>query len=195
MITTQEIARRVGLSRPAVSSVLNGRWKQLRISPETRDRILRAAAELDYRPNHLARGLRTSKTGTIGMVIRAFDDPLQSALNERIVRLLKAQQFEALTSFVPELTDTRDIQNLYYGHRPEAIILGPLYRAAADSFLTKLARQGFPLVGFEGDLEMPLARSRRTERPPTRWPLSTWRRWATGELGSCRRHRTRRGPP
>ncbi len=40
----------------------------MRISDDARDRVLRAASELDYRPNRISRGLRTSVTHTIGLV-------------------------------------------------------------------------------------------------------------------------------
>jgi LacI family transcriptional regulator len=62
-----DIARRVGVSRAAVSFVLNDR-PDARISDETRGRILAAARELGYRPNARARALAARKSGLIGMV-------------------------------------------------------------------------------------------------------------------------------
>lgn len=42
--------------------------------PETRERILAAARELRYRPNALARGLRTRRTDTFGLIIPSLDN-------------------------------------------------------------------------------------------------------------------------
>jgi len=56
-----------------VSRVLRGDPAQ-HVRPETRQRILAAARELDYRPNALARSLRTRRTGTIGLVIPSLDN-------------------------------------------------------------------------------------------------------------------------
>ncbi|WP_344804266.1 LacI family DNA-binding transcriptional regulator [Microlunatus ginsengisoli] len=62
-----DIARRVGVSRAAVSFVLNDR-PDARISDETRERILQAASELGYRPNAGARALAARRSGLLGMV-------------------------------------------------------------------------------------------------------------------------------
>ncbi len=44
------------------------------VRPETRERILAAARELRYRPNALARGLRTRRTDTFGLIIPSLDN-------------------------------------------------------------------------------------------------------------------------
>jgi transcriptional regulator with XRE-family HTH domain len=73
----KEIAKQSGVSTATVSRVLND---QPGVSPEVREKVLRAAAEANYRPNPLARSLATSKTQTVGFVVHkekyAFsDDP------------------------------------------------------------------------------------------------------------------------
>lgn len=65
--TQADVARRAGVSRSAASFVLSGR-ADMRISDAARERVLRAAEELGYRPNLTARSLRTRKTGTIGLI-------------------------------------------------------------------------------------------------------------------------------
>ena len=61
-VTIRDVARRAGVSLSTVSQVLNGRSGYA--SATTRDRVLEVARELGYRPNALARGLVTSRTGT-----------------------------------------------------------------------------------------------------------------------------------
>jgi len=61
-----DVAERAGVSRSTASFVLTGR--DMRISDEAKERVLRAAEELSYRPNLAARGLRTNVTNTIGLV-------------------------------------------------------------------------------------------------------------------------------
>lgn len=150
-----EIARKLGVSQPTVSLVLNGRWQQHRICKATRDRVLHAASQMNYRPNRLARGLASRKTNTIGLVIRTVDHPVQSALNERLIHQIETRKFEALITVVPELLDSREVEELYYSHYPEGMIVGPLYSTPPNAFLRRLARQRFPLVGFEGDFRLP----------------------------------------
>ncbi|WP_432824876.1 LacI family DNA-binding transcriptional regulator [Dactylosporangium sp. CA-092794] len=66
-VTLQDVARRAGVSRTTASFVLTGR-RDMRISVDAEQRVLRAARELDYRPNLTARSLRTKHTQTIGLV-------------------------------------------------------------------------------------------------------------------------------
>lgn len=65
--TLADVARRAGLSKTAVSLVLNGR-EGTRLSTEAHQRVYAAAEELGYRPNVAARSLRTRKTATIAFV-------------------------------------------------------------------------------------------------------------------------------
>jgi LacI family transcriptional regulator len=62
-----DVGRLAGVSSSTVSFVLNENSGQT-ISNRTRKRVLEAVATLDYRPNRTARGLRTRRTATIGLV-------------------------------------------------------------------------------------------------------------------------------
>ena len=62
----QDIAKRTGVSKQAVSAVLSGSQSGTRVSPSLRDQILATAAEMQYRPNAIARSLRTQRTDIIG---------------------------------------------------------------------------------------------------------------------------------
>jgi len=66
--TLLQVAQRAGVSRSTASFVLAGRHQDMRISEDARQRVLRAAQELDYRPNLMARSLRTKVTKTIALV-------------------------------------------------------------------------------------------------------------------------------
>lgn len=64
----QDVAELAGVSRTTVSFVLNDTPLANNIPSETRERVLAAVKELGYRPNVIARGLRSSRTHTIGFV-------------------------------------------------------------------------------------------------------------------------------
>ena len=66
-VTLMDVANRAGVSRTTASFVMTGR-RDMRISDEAEQRVLRAARELDYRPNLLARSLRTNLSQTIGLI-------------------------------------------------------------------------------------------------------------------------------
>jgi LacI family transcriptional regulator, repressor for deo operon, udp, cdd, tsx, nupC, and nupG len=71
--TLKDIARRAGVSEATASRALHRHPGTIAINPETRDRVRRAAGELGYRPNRLARSLSRSRTDTIGVLL-PFDE-------------------------------------------------------------------------------------------------------------------------
>lgn len=66
-VTLADVARRAGVSRTTASFVTTGR-RDMRISQDAVERVLAAARELNYRPNLLARSLRTSVRHNIGFI-------------------------------------------------------------------------------------------------------------------------------
>ena len=66
-----DVARMAGVSHQTVSRVLNG---SASVRPETRERVVRAVRELDYRRNSMARALVTGRSRTLGVV--SFDTTL-----------------------------------------------------------------------------------------------------------------------
>ena len=66
------VADRVGLAPCSVSAVLNNTAAAQAIPQRTKERIFRAAAELNYRPNLWARSLRTKRTRMIAAVASDF---------------------------------------------------------------------------------------------------------------------------
>ena len=73
--TLRDIAEHAGVSVATVSRIL-GNSPNFRANPETRKRILKAAKDLNYRPNNTARSLRVSKTFTLGLIIPALGNPV-----------------------------------------------------------------------------------------------------------------------
>jgi len=69
MVTLKDIAARCGVDISTVSKVIHGR--AIRVSDQTRTKIMEAAEELHYRPNALARSLRMRRSGAIAMAINS----------------------------------------------------------------------------------------------------------------------------
>jgi LacI family transcriptional regulator, galactose operon repressor len=74
-----DVAARAGVGTSIASRVLN-RDPTVGVRPETRTRILEAAEELNYRPNAAARGLKSQRTTTIGLVIPNLAYPVNSEI-------------------------------------------------------------------------------------------------------------------
>ncbi|MGW1003820.1 LacI family DNA-binding transcriptional regulator [Streptomyces sp. NPDC002520] len=80
--TSRDVARLAGVSHTAVSFVFNGRAEG-NLSPATQERIRQAAAQLGYRPDPVARGLRSRRTAVIGLVT---DEIASSPFAGRLLR-------------------------------------------------------------------------------------------------------------
>ena len=68
MVTMSEVAAKAGVSQATVSFVLGGRADRLKISRQTRERVLGAARDLGYQRNQLARAMVTGKSRIIGLL-------------------------------------------------------------------------------------------------------------------------------
>ena len=75
--TIKDVAREAGVSINTVSRALNGKPD---VNPETKRLVLEAAQRLKYTPNKLARGLRSNKTGVIGVIVADIANPFFSAV-------------------------------------------------------------------------------------------------------------------
>ncbi|MFA0732099.1 MAG: hypothetical protein LKKZDAJK_000749 [Candidatus Fervidibacter sp.] len=67
MPTIREIARKAGVSHAVVSAILRGDNKRVRYSEKTKQKVLRLAQQLGYRPHRGARSLAEGRTFTVGI--------------------------------------------------------------------------------------------------------------------------------
>jgi LacI family transcriptional regulator len=86
--TLSDIARETGTSISTVSRVLSGGASAQRISQSTRNRVLAAARRLGYRPNLLARSLRTRRSHTIALLVSDIANPWFGQIASLIERSL-----------------------------------------------------------------------------------------------------------
>lgn len=85
-VTIHDVARAAGVSVASASRALSGRR---RVTPEIAERVARAAAELGYQPNAVAKALRDQTTGTIGMVVPGIGNPFFTTIVEAVERELQ----------------------------------------------------------------------------------------------------------
>ncbi len=73
MASIEDVARAAGVSPITVSRAMRNRSN---VRPETRERVLRAASELNYVPNAVARSLRQARSGLLALIITDMKNPL-----------------------------------------------------------------------------------------------------------------------
>ena len=94
MSTMHDVAQRAGVSPKTVSRVVNG---EPGVSERTRRKVDAAIAELDFRPNAIARNLRTGRTGLVGLALPHLSQPFYAELAEAIMREAERHDLTVLT--------------------------------------------------------------------------------------------------
>ncbi|GAA2888166.1 LacI family DNA-binding transcriptional regulator [Pseudonocardia halophobica] len=120
--TMADIAQHVGVSRALVSIVFRGKEGA---SEETRRRIFEAAAELGYRPDSLARGLRSNRTRTLGVL---FDlrRPFEVELVEHMYPAAEQLGYHLLLGAVTPTRGQEHVVDELLRYRCEGlIVVGP----------------------------------------------------------------------
>jgi Transcriptional regulators len=85
--TLEDVAAAAGVSTMTVSRAINGRPG---VGPELRRRILESAGSLGYRPSRVARGLASSKTSTVGIILPDISNPYFSILAKAATDVARA---------------------------------------------------------------------------------------------------------
>ncbi|MFD1910786.1 LacI family DNA-binding transcriptional regulator [Halodurantibacterium flavum] len=120
-VSAQDVARRAGVSRSAVSRCFT---PGASIAPETRRRVLEAAAALGYQVNDLARGLLASRSRLVGLVVTnpelGFRAYLVAALSQALIRRGSVPVLVNTGRSPAEMEAARAI---LFGHRAEATIV------------------------------------------------------------------------
>jgi LacI family transcriptional regulator len=150
-VTSQQVAKKAGVSRTTVSFVLND-VPGTNISEETRARVLRAAAELGYVPNAAARSLVSGQTLTIGLVVSHAEhlqvDAYIPQLLYSISHTSHQHGYRVLLETVEDVSRTDAYLELVRGQRIDGLIV--LNLRSDDKQLPELIRRNFPvvLIGF-----------------------------------------------
>ncbi len=81
MASIKDVAQAAGVSTATVSRVLsNG----LHVRPEVRERVMAAVERLGYRPNLVARSLRSQQSNTIGLIVSDISNPFFTAISRAV---------------------------------------------------------------------------------------------------------------
>lgn len=179
-VTLKDVASKAGVSTATVSLVINQAPAAGAIPAETQDRVRAVARELNYRPNYMARSLRSQKSHTIGVLLPEVSDGynagvltgleshlldegyfyfvaghrIRPELFERYVALFRDRQVEGLVLINSPFHQTLDLPVVAVaGHDdlPGVINVVIDHRAAAYAALGHLAELGHERIAvFKG---------------------------------------------
>lgn len=143
-ITSLQVAERAGVSQSAVSRVFT---KGASASAATVEKVKKAAQELGYRPNVLARAMITGKSRIIGLVVAYLDNQFYPEALERLSNALQAEGYHILIFTVPNSTDGIEnvVQDLM-DYQVDGIIAASVSMSSELAALCQTA--GIPVVLF-----------------------------------------------
>ena len=95
-VTIGKVAAAAGVSKTTVSRYLNGKYEHM--SQKTKDRIKAVIEELDYRPNAIARSLKSQKTGLIGVIVSDVTNPVMVQLIKGIIDCSTQEGYQVVTA-------------------------------------------------------------------------------------------------
>lgn len=124
-ITMQQIAEKAGISRHTVSRVLNN--KKVPVREGTREKILRIARELNFRPNVMAQALRTGRTSMIGITTMGentgqFNFVYPGQVYKGIMDVCSASNYGIIFHDFPEITGPKQYRGLVESRRVDGLI-------------------------------------------------------------------------
>src|SRR5664279_4149704 len=121
--TLKQLAKHLELSTTTVSLVLNDAPSAMSIPQETKDRIIAAAKEFNYRPNYLARSLRFKRTHTFGVIVPELSDGYTAMVLNGVESVLSKAGFLYLTaSHLHNKTLLGDVTKMLIERQVEGLI-------------------------------------------------------------------------
>jgi DNA-binding LacI/PurR family transcriptional regulator len=131
--TMYDVAKLAGVSQPTVSRVLHPTETTPRISDETKQRVLAAVEKLGYRPNAVARSLRTRRTHTIAMLIADISNGFYHPMARAVQDVAREHNYEVLISNSDHLYENeRRFCEIVLGRGVDGVIMVPIHLTNAD---------------------------------------------------------------
>jgi len=142
MATIYEVSALAGVSLSSVSRVLNDHEH---VSKKTKQKVMEAMAELDYRPNSIARSLASSRSDSIGVLVSELHGPFFGDMLSSIeLSLRNAGKHVVITAGHSDEESEKKGLDFLIDRNCDALIL--LVDAMSDDDLIKLSKNKIPFV-------------------------------------------------
>lgn len=119
-INAEDVARLAGVSKTTVSRAFAPSGS---ISAKKKNRVIEAAKKLGYRPNALARSLRTTRSNLIGIILEEFTNPLFLRILELLTRKLQENGLHAITVNATKDLSLSEAMELVMEYRIDGLIV------------------------------------------------------------------------
>jgi len=147
-ILISDIAKALGISVTTVSFILNDKAKEKRISEALTKRVLDYVKKVGYKPNELAKSLRTGKTKILGLIIEDISNPFFG----NIARLIESKVYEQgyriiYCSTNNDVDKARELIQMFYDRQVDGFIITP--SDGLEDTVKQLQQSNIPVVLFD----------------------------------------------
>ncbi|PKP55719.1 LacI family transcriptional regulator [Candidatus Atribacteria bacterium HGW-Atribacteria-1] len=147
--TIKDVAELVGVHPSTVSRVIND---DSRISEKTREKVFLIIKKLGYTPNAIARGLKTKRTHTLGMLIPDITNPFFAEIARGVEDAANKNDFNIILCNTDDrLKKERTYLEILRGKRVDGLILGTAH--IKDKSILELEKNNFPYILVSRNIE------------------------------------------
>ena len=147
--TSKDVAALAGVHPSTVSRVINN---DPRISEKTKERVLLVIKKLGYTPNAIARGLKTKRTHTLGMLIPDITNPFFAEIARGVEDAANKNTFNViLCNTDDKLKKERTYLQILRGKRVDGLILGTAH--IKDKSILEIEKKKFPYILVSRNIE------------------------------------------
>lgn len=141
----KDIAGAVGVSTALVSYVLNNREREARVSPATAKKIRKAAKQMNYQPNQIAKSLKSGRSQAIGLIVADISNPFFGHLSRIIEDESEKAGYTVIFASSDEKAATSDkLIRTLINRQIDGFILSPA--EGAEEQLKYLKESNIPFV-------------------------------------------------
>lgn len=150
-LSIADIAKHLNISKTTVSFILNDRAQEKRISEDLVRRVQDFIKEVGYRPNPIAKSLRTGKTNIIGLMVENIADPFFAAIARHIENKANRNGYKIIYCSTDNNTEkTRELLKMFREQNVDGYIIAP--PPGIEQEITSLIDEGLPVVFFDRHL-------------------------------------------
>lgn len=119
-VTSFDVARKAGVSRSAVSRAFT---PGASVSKETREKVLKAASDLGYRVNLVARGLNKQRTDLVGMIASRMSNPYRSEQIDALAKRLVKEGYRPMLFCIDEGKDEEQLLSILLNYQVSGVVI------------------------------------------------------------------------
>jgi LacI family transcriptional regulator len=150
-LSIKDIAVKANVSITTVSFIINGKAKEKSISEAVIEKVEKIIEESGYKPNQIARSLRTGNSNIIGLII----EDISNSFFSRIARLIEDKAYKRGYKIIYSSTENsidkaKELINMFKSRKVDAYIISPIKGIEED--IQMLLDDGNPVILFDRNL-------------------------------------------